>query len=191
MMQWAKKFPNATTTEAKEEMENFVKGGAPLIRFTPPPTTGPPPTTSMNAPTPQQSASDQLPDLSGPTTAGGPSTQLLPNVNMSPPQYPTDQDARGLVEEPGQIESGNINLQDRPQVKNKGKTSTVLSMSFEEDGVEILVPMVSDDGRIMTEDEAIEQYHRTGNHLGKFDTPKHANAYAKKLHEEQAKLLKK
>jgi GH24 family phage-related lysozyme (muramidase) len=89
----------------------------------------------------------------------------------------------------GLVERGNIDLTTRPRVPNGDDTSTVLSMSFEEDGKEILIPMVSDDGRILTEDEAIKQYRKTGKHLGKFKTPEDATAYAEELHlTEEAKL---
>lgn len=84
---------------------------------------------------------------------------------------------------PGMIEPGNIDLQHRPTVHNlEGTPSTVYSMSFNEDGKEILVPKVSDDGRILTDSQAIDEYHRSGSHMGKFTSPKAANAYAQKVH---------
>jgi len=90
----------------------------------------------------------------------------------------------------GLIEPGNVNLSNRPRVKNQdGSISTVRSMSFEEDGQEILVPTISDDGRVMSDAEAIDQYHRTGKHLGKFKDVASANAYAQQLHEDQARGL--
>lgn len=88
----------------------------------------------------------------------------------------------------GMLEQGNIDLNSRPRVKNEdGSISTVRSMSANFDGQEVLLPTVSDDGRIMTEEEAIDAYLSTGRNLGKFDTPEHATAYAEALHEDQAR----
>jgi hypothetical protein len=86
----------------------------------------------------------------------------------------------------GMIEPGNIDLDARPIVENSnGSYSTVLSRGFNIDGREVLLPTVSDDGHILTDDEAVEQYRRTGKHLGIFDTAADSNAYAESLHEAQ------
>lgn len=91
----------------------------------------------------------------------------------------------------GRPEQGNIDLFDRPKVPNpKGGTSTVYSMSFQDEdeqsprfGQEVLVPR-ADEGRILSEDEARKKYYKTGHHLGAFRTPDEATAYAKQLHDD-------
>lgn len=104
-------------------------------------------------------------------------------------------DARGsaasrAVWPAGMIEQGNIDLTNRPVVRNAdGTVSTVRSISVEIDGQEVLIPTVSDAGRILSDEEAVQQYRRTGKHLGKFSSAKAANRYAKRIHREQERLV--
>lgn len=94
-----------------------------------------------------------------------------------------------LDEVPGRVAPGNIDLFKRPVVQNPdGSISTVRSLSFGTDDGEVLIPTVTDDGRVLTDDEAIENYYQTGRHLGIFATPDAATAYAERLHQQQEQL---
>lgn len=93
---------------------------------------------------------------------------------------------------PGMIQPGNIDLAKRPVVRNKdGTISTVRSIGVNVDGQEVLIPTVSDDGRILSDSDAIAQYKKTGKHLGKFNSPETSNIYAEKLHIEQERMYAK
>jgi len=85
---------------------------------------------------------------------------------------------------------GNINLANRPKVKNPdGSISTIRSMSFNENGKEVLIPTVIN-GRIVSDEEAINHYRKSGEYLGKFDSVEEANSYAEQLHKEEEMRIK-
>lgn len=85
---------------------------------------------------------------------------------------------------------GNIDLGNRPRVRNSdGSISTVRSIGVNFDGREYLIPTVSDDGRVLSNDEAVKLFQRTGKHLGAFKSAAASTAYAKSLHDDQAMMV--
>lgn len=122
------------------------------------------------------------------------------NVNKAETyQVPKGWSKTGPAKAPGLITPGNIDLTTRPVVKNDdGTHSSENSVSFEDDkGHEVLVPTVVD-GKFLTPDgkmpahgsaaekamyhRAWEHYKQSGQHLGIFDTPEHADAVANQIH---------
>ena len=91
----------------------------------------------------------------------------------------------------GMFAKGNIDIYNRPIVKNSdGTISTVRTMGFQPSegefaGKQVLIPTVSDDGRIMTFNEAVDNYYKTGKHLGVFNDIESANKYSESLHNQQ------
>jgi hypothetical protein len=82
---------------------------------------------------------------------------------------------------------GNIDLNARPQHRNAdGSISTVRSIGIEQDGQQVVIPTIAENGHVMSNTEAIRQYQKTGRYLGKFQTQEQADAFAQALHEQQA-----
>lgn len=85
----------------------------------------------------------------------------------------------------GLSEPGNIDLDNRPVVKNKdGTFSTVRSIVVGIDNKQVVIPTVVGD-KVVSDREAIDNYRKTGEHLGKFNSVKDAEDYASTLHREQ------
>jgi hypothetical protein len=91
----------------------------------------------------------------------------------------------------GEITKGNIDLNNRPVVKNRdGSISTVRSMTITEGNTAVVIPTVikrpNGSGVIVSDREAIKHYQRSGQHLGKFSNIQDADTYARNLHNQQA-----
>lgn len=85
----------------------------------------------------------------------------------------------------GMIAQGNIDLNNRPAVKNAdGTHSTVKTITIEEDGKTILLPTIIG-GKSFSNKEAIKHYKETGEHMGVFKSETDANLYDEKLHHEK------
>ncbi|HKE43893.1 MAG TPA: diguanylate cyclase [Steroidobacteraceae bacterium] len=91
------------------------------------------------------------------------------------------------------ITPGNIDLFAQPRVRNAdGSISTVDSIGVELDGKEVLLPTVTPDGRHFVGDpqvvqqQAVDEYRKTGQHLGIFRTAAASDAYAERLHRQYA-----
>lgn len=86
----------------------------------------------------------------------------------------------------GLLSEGNIDLDNRPNVDNgDGTYSTVRTMTFEDDkGRTILVPTVIN-GEVVSDDDAIKHYRKTGEHMGIFSSQDAADKYDQQLHKEK------
>jgi hypothetical protein len=99
----------------------------------------------------------------------------------------------------GLLEPGNLDIRNRPIIQNDdGTHSSEYSISVgDEKGREVLIPTVvngkflTPNGKKPPEGSAAEKqmfrraedhYHETGEHLGIFDSPDNADAYAQILH---------
>lgn len=90
-----------------------------------------------------------------------------------------------------QKESGTIDLTSRAVVRNEdGSISTEYSIIIGEDNEYVLIPTVVN-GRVVSEDEAVEHYHQTGEHHGKYRSIEDAEKASRKLSEIQRKRYMK
>ena len=148
--------------------------------FTPP---SPPDVSGKKAGGNTVSAVAERNDQGGPAVKGAPDAigPLLSSDSRT--SFFLSPDTEGL------LEPGNIDLRRRPVVRNQdGSVSMARSFSIAKDGREYLLPTVSDEGRQLSDQEAIARFEETGRHLGAFKTAQDAAVYADKL-DRQQKIL--
>lgn len=121
-----------------------------------------------------------------PVTVVTTSTKTFPGAGKLPASGTPAVSSSGSMTVMGKPEGlkvpGNINLNGRPILHNSdGTISSERSFSIGTDQGEVLIPRVFD-GKDHTEQEAIQHYRQTGQHMGIFDTPQHADAYAEQVH---------
>lgn len=141
-----------------------------------------------------------IPLVVGPMTRGGSNLyREAPPSGLTPSDFVENMPRQGGTPSPGQtpprsipmpLVQGTINPRNQPTVHNPdGSVSTVRTISVGTPEGEVLIPTVHPSGRVMTNDEAIREYRRTGHHLGIFRTPEEATAFAQQLHESEAQRV--
>ena len=141
---------------------------------------------------------DELIAAQPPLPGGGPPLIFAPQAEGAPiyPRAiavnPIDQAIANIMRgESDVIEPGNIDVTKQPIVRNPdGTVSTVKSFSREIDGQEVLLPTITPEGEKISQDEAVDRYKRTGEHLGKFRSSEAADAFAEALHESEDQRTK-
>ncbi len=92
------------------------------------------------------------------------------------------------IEQPlGLLEPGNLDIRELPAMTAVGEEpSPRRAMMVEVDGKHILLPTVGPAGDLFSEDEAIQHYTTTGDHLGMFDSIQGAAIYSEILNNDFA-----
>lgn len=87
---------------------------------------------------------------------------------------------------PKAVAPGNIDTHNRPVVKNPdGSISTVRSLTVGFGNRTFVLPTVVN-GRVVSDEEAINHFQKTGEHLGAFESLADAEDFSRRLHEDQA-----
>jgi hypothetical protein len=91
---------------------------------------------------------------------------------------------------PVPVVKGNIDLSKRKAVRlPSGEIATIRSLGFEDDGLEVVIPTIGPRGEDWTDDQALNHYYRTGQHLGKLQTSQEATIYSIWLSESEARRI--
>lgn len=80
------------------------------------------------------------------------------------------------------IEGGNLDVFSRPLMRESdGTVSRGAMKPFQVEGVEFLLPLTDASGKLLSDDEALAQFERTGNHYGGFRTAEEAMEFSRQL----------
>lgn len=115
---------------------------------------------------------------------------IVNQATISPEDQPNNTAMYSIDNDfPGMIQKRNIDLAHRPVVSMpNGSVATVRSIGVNIDGKEYLIPTVSKDGRLLSNDEAIDEFRKSGEHLGVFNSPESGTKYAQALHNQQDQM---
>lgn len=98
--------------------------------------------------------------------------------------------ATKLPTAPGIVSPGNIDINNRPRVRNRdGSVSTVRTISIGTDGGEVVLPTIGPNGEDWSDEQAVAHYNSTGQNFGTFRGVGQATAYAKALHNQQERAM--
>lgn len=91
---------------------------------------------------------------------------------------------------PKPVIPGNLPTDIRYRVRNPdGSISTVRTISVGTERGEVLIPTVIN-GKVVSNDEAIAHFERTGENFGTFRTPDEATAFAQQLHRQHERKMR-
>lgn len=91
----------------------------------------------------------------------------------------------------GAEEAPTIDLENRPEhTMPDGSTATVRSMGIETGGKHVLLPTISPDGKLWSDDEAFENYKKTNQHMGVYPDQETTDRAGERIHEDQEKMLR-
>lgn len=108
-------------------------------------------------------------------------TASVQTIDLPPSQAPQQSDSFVVPLVPQPIVAGNLPLDVRQQVTNPdGTVSTVRTISVGTENGEVLIPTVIN-GEVVSDEEAIAHYRRTGENFGTFTSTEEATAYAQSL----------
>jgi hypothetical protein len=86
----------------------------------------------------------------------------------------------------GYSQAPTMDLSQRPYVENSdGSVSTVRSMGVNLDGKEYLIPTVSNAGWVLSPDDAVDEFRRTGQHMGVYPSAAASDLAGELMHQDQ------